>query len=502
MPDCSTRIPHSRIPDSIILDDAHSAEQYIADSWTLRIRKNDPRAQTVWMPLCGILRRVLPHADYRRVDPDETAEHDTKWSDLIPTPIIEPLLDEIVSLISHHIGDDINNKLRFPWFRISDHIRACNVFVGSGEIVFRPYIPPTREFRPFSNAKQRIYMSATLGSGGELERLTGRRVITRIQPPKSHDKMAIGRRLFMFPSRSLPQQGEDESVALQIMREAGRSLVLVPSEARAEHFRALVQDELGFKTFSADEIEKSKDAFVDHTAAVAIMANRYDGIDFPDDDCRVLVLDGLPNATNLQERFLINRMDSTAILADRIRTRIVQAVGRCTRSDQDYSAVIVLGDALATYLTKREGRAHLDPELQAELEFGLKESKDRSADEFIENWRIFQGQDTAEFASDWSDANQEILSLRATRLQKPLPTVEALAEDRRRGSPISGRHLARGLRRGARAVPRHPPASKRRGASRIPRFLVLPRRVRRLASVQARPSGARRRCAAVFRLGG
>ena len=40
---------------------------------------------------------------------------------------------------------------------------------------------------------------------------------------------------------------------------------------------------------------------------------------------------GLPRrATNLQERVLINRMGVVSMLEERIRTRIVQAVGRCT----------------------------------------------------------------------------------------------------------------------------------------------------------------------------
>ena len=76
---------------------------------------------------------------------------------------------------------------------------------------------------------------------------------------------------------------------------------------------------------------------------MAILANRFEGIDLFGDECRLLVVKGLPRTTNLHERFLETRMASTVILNDRIRTRIVQAIGRCTRSATDYAAVCVLG---------------------------------------------------------------------------------------------------------------------------------------------------------------
>jgi hypothetical protein len=66
-------------------------------------------------------------------------------------------------------------------------------------------IPPTFHNRVFSRAGQRVYLSATLGSGGELERAFGRFEITRMPlptktPPRSR------RRLFVF--RDLVKGGD------------------------------------------------------------------------------------------------------------------------------------------------------------------------------------------------------------------------------------------------------------------------------------------------------
>jgi Rad3-related DNA helicase len=99
--------------------------------------------------------------------------------------------------------------------------------------------------------------------------------------------------------------------------------------------------------------------------AVCGLAARYDGLDLPGDDCRVVVLNGKPDADNLQERFLSQNVRAGAALAERVRTRIVQGVGRCTRGPNDWAVVIVLGADLTTYMVRPEIRRALDPELQA-----------------------------------------------------------------------------------------------------------------------------------------
>jgi Rad3-related DNA helicase len=141
------------------------------------------------------------------------------------------------------------------------------------------------------------------------------------------------------------------------MKEAGRSLVLVPSTEMRDAVKKDVEEQLCFTTFSAEDIEETKKPFVGSPEAVAIVANRYDGIDFPGNDCRLLFIEGLPRATNLQERFLMGRMGANLLFNERIQTRVLQAVGRCTRSLNDFSAVVVTGEELPEYLADRDRRA-------------------------------------------------------------------------------------------------------------------------------------------------
>ena len=104
---------------------------------------------------------------------------------------------------------------------------------------------------------------------------------------------------------------------------AGRSLVLTPNNELAAEITEDVKSKLKYPVFSAADLESSKASFTSANPAVAVVANRYDGIDFPDEDCRLLFVEGLPRATNLQERFLMNRMGANLLFNERVQTRVL-----------------------------------------------------------------------------------------------------------------------------------------------------------------------------------
>lgn len=407
--------PFFDTPETIIVDDAHASENYIGDLWTVRIDRKDHAV--LHTAICAVLKPLLDPTNYTRLMGHWESSTDIAWVDKIPTPALMNIRDEFIRVMDAHV-DALN--LRYPWGMIRDHLNACQLYLSSQDILLRPLIAPTWSHRPFAEAKQRIFMSATLGAGGDLERLTGRRQILRLPVPEGWDHQGIGRRYFIFPGMSL---NDSEAVVLRraLMKKAGRSLVLVPSDRARAEIVSDVTENLNFKVFSAEDIEASKKPFVNEPQAVAVVANRYDGIDFPGDDCRLLFIDGLPRATNSQERFLMSRMGSTILLNERIQTRVLQAIGRCTRSLQDFSAVVVSGEDLADYLTDRKRRSYLHPELQAELGFGIEQSQGTSLSDLLENFEIFLRND-----KDWEEANEQILAKRATATQTPFPAIDEL----------------------------------------------------------------------------
>lgn len=410
-------------PHVIILDDAHAAEQYIAKMWSLSIDMMDIEQRPLYEAIIAVLKSAIQLGDYQRLaDPDQ-AFRDRQWVEKIPSPTLLEFIPELVKAIDAFITASEYKvaEHKFVWRSIRDHLHACHLYIGAGSILIRPLLPPTFTHQPFAGAKQRIYMSATFGEAGELERITGRSKIERLQAQASWDRQTIGRRYFLFPERSLD---EDKQLVLlaKMMERAGRSLVLTPDGKRARKFQEFVEQILTYPVYNAQSIEKSKAAFISSEKAVAVVANRYDGIDFPEEQCRLLIVEGLPRATNLQEQFLISRMGAVDFLNVRITTRLVQAFGRCTRSDQDYSAVIVRGEELNKHLMTPERRSYLHPELHAELEFGIEQAKGASIESYLENFDVFLGQ-----GDEWQDADDYIRGNRDHLMQEKLPGADDLA---------------------------------------------------------------------------
>ena len=405
-------------PGLIILDDAHSAENYVSKFWSLQIEKSNPDHEPVFSAMAGLLLSVLPNADRARLASEHGNNDDHQWVEKLPTPIFYGLIPEIVSLLDTHTQD---SNLRYQWSMLRDSLHACHLYLSRRVLLIRPMIPPSRTHLPFAGAKQRLYMSATLGTGGDLERVTGQYPIHKIPVPTGWDKQGIGRRFFLFPKRSL-DDSDSQKVTIESIKMAGRALYLVPDDGTAEKVSRLIASEIGCAIFNATQIESSKQPFVDSPNAVAVIANRYDGIDLIEDDCRLLLSDGLPGGANLQERFFVLRVTAQLLLDDRILTRLVQGFGRCTRSPTDYAAVIVLGETLNNYLLNKEHREFFHPEIQAELEFGLEQSRNASADEMLENLGHFFGRD-----AEWDQADQAIISLRANLKQRTLAAASDLA---------------------------------------------------------------------------
>jgi hypothetical protein len=410
--------PFFETPDLIIVDDAHAAENYIANMWSIGIGAGTPLHSS----LAEFLRPHLDPQDHSRLTGDWVGSADTNWVEKLSTPLVTKLEAGLSDIVDGHADNNTDPELYFKWSLLRGHLDACHIYLGSREILIRPLIPPTSTHGPFANAGQRIFMSATLGKGGDLERLTGRKAIDRLKAPDGFQNAGVGRRFFIFPSLSLTGD-ETDGLRLEMQKRSGRSLILTPSDAQAKAHTTLVNKHLDdYEVFDKDDIELDKAPFIASAKAVAILANRFDGIDFPGDECRLLCVDGLPKAMNSQERFIMSKMGATALFSERIQTRILQAVGRCTRALQDRSTVFITGVELVDFLADNRKWKHFHPELQAELTFGLDQSTNVTADSIYDNFDMFMKND-----ADWSSADGMIRNSIGKFVQADFPAMDDLA---------------------------------------------------------------------------
>ena len=112
-------------------------------------------------------------------------------------------------------------------------------------------------------------------------------------------------------------------------------VVIVPSASRAKFWHDAADEELHAGNLR-DGIERLKG----RTHGLVTLINKCDGIDLPDDACRVLVIDGLPEAYSGIDRIEAAALDDTVAMTGRQLQRIEQGMGRGIRSRDDYCVVM------------------------------------------------------------------------------------------------------------------------------------------------------------------
>jgi hypothetical protein len=398
--------PKLAAADLLVLDDAHAGEQYLAEQYAVDIRRREhPEAyDQVLTALAPALDGMLVQR-LRNPEPDPSAHQQVRLVVPLRQPGVAEALDTVLAALPA--------PCRFRYSMIRNGLSSCLVYLSYFGVLVRPLIPTTSENPLFTGARQRLYLSATLGDGGELERAFGRAGIVRLALPKTSPVPRSGRRFFVFPE--LVEGADPDALAAEIVAEAGKALVLAPGKETAVS-RARDVASSGWPVMTIDDVSDGMEPFAVVEHATCGLASRYDGLDLPGNACRVVVLEGKPDQDNLQEKFLSERVRAGAAIAERIRTRVVQGAGRCTRGPNDWAVVIVLGADLTKYLLWPETQQALEPELQAEVQFGVENSRDTDSAGVLENVRIFLEQ-----GDDWRANAEPLLAEYRHGAQRTLP---------------------------------------------------------------------------------
>ena len=367
-------------PDLLIFDDAHAGSHYVAEQYAVDISRH--KMPGVYEEILTALSPVLDGMLVQRLrDPDPGVHQQVRLVVPLRQPEMIAALDAVLA--------DLDRPYSFRYAMIRGALMSCLVYLSYSGVLIRPLIPTTTDNSLFAGARQRLYLSATLGDGGELERAFGRAPVTRLELPRDSPEPRSGRRFFIFPE--LASTTDPGGLAGDAVAAAGKALVLAPDTATAVS-RAADLAQPGWPVMTIDDVSEGLQPFADAPHATCGLAQRYDGLDLPGEACRAEVMEGMPDQDNLQDRFLSERARAGAALAERIRTRVVQGAGRCTRGPADWALVVVLGAELTKYLLRPETQRALDPELQAEIQFGVENSRGTSPADILDNVRTFLSQ--------------------------------------------------------------------------------------------------------------
>jgi hypothetical protein len=399
----------------LVLDDAHAAESYVSGPWRVEIGRDDGAYLDVLSVIADALDPLVVN-DLRGEFPDSTFSKGVYLASPAAVAAVAPELEQVLRAASN--AGKLATSAQYALTTIRGHVDRCLLYVSYRSLLIRPLISPTGAHAAFDDPKQRMYMSATLGSGGELERSFGRTRIDRIPAPRGWDRQGTGRRFFCLPELATDAARVSGGAAGWIratIAATGKALVLAPDGRTADAFREqCIPGSLD--VYDADDIEADLDVFAAARSGVLLLANRYDGIDLPDESCRLVVLQSLPARGDLQERFLYGSLGASEVLQERLRARVVQGAGRATRNSGDYAVVIIAGADLTPFCVRRDVQGAMHPEINAELRFGVEESLRATLAEMTDNIRVFSRQD-----DEWRAVEQDIVAERdgLERLEPP-----------------------------------------------------------------------------------
>ncbi len=349
-------------PQTLVLDDAHAAEGPVAKNWSVSVE----REHLAYQALVDVVADAIPNERLSELHNDGLPLHSLPLPQLVGPKDLADRADAVVEALDDHLEPD--ESAGYALSEIRAHLPGCLMFVGWRDVLIRPFVPPTCFHDTFEDAEQRVYLSATLGQAGELERSFGRTKIPRVETPSDWERRGSGRRLVLLPRAGMQPLAASEFIEETIER-FPRALVLVPSKWEAEEVEVLLPD--GWEVLRIGDVDERLHPFQESTYRALVLANRYDGIDLPGEQCELIVMSGLPAGTHLQERFLFYTAGAESALRERIRTRLMQGMGRATRHRNDHAVVLMASEPLIDFLREPGNLVGLRPELQAELQYGL-----------------------------------------------------------------------------------------------------------------------------------
>ena len=352
--------------DVVIFDDAHLAEQPIAGMFAIRIGADDqPRLYDAVCDLVLANSSLYPSVELMR----DRAAGPTTAPELLAFSDLDTIAGPLITLLDEQLPPA---ERRFVLARLRPAIKACGLLVGPSAIELRPYTPPTRTLPQFEASSRRVYMSATLGTMDDLQRRLGVPAPTQLLLDDPVREEPVGERIFII------NPGDDDALTdrpfdfvLEQADQAGRVAWLCASHDEADRVqRALTAvTRTSYRLRSGDD--RSLADWADDPNGHLVTAGRFDGMDFSDDLCRLVVLPSLPAASTEFERFVMAYLGDATYMRHRIGQRVTQALGRANRTEDDWAMYLAAGPGFGTLLASSAVQAEIPAGVCAEVNRAL-----------------------------------------------------------------------------------------------------------------------------------
>lgn len=362
---------------SVVMDDSHACIAEIRKAFTVSLRSDTELYGEIFSMFSNELERqamgTFNEVKNKQYDASLAVPY-WEWHEKIGS-----IAEKLAKYSLAKKNDSNYSSLVFAWNLIKDDLNNCLCVISGHSLEISPYIPSLKQFRSYTNARHRIYMSASLIDdaffikGLDLKPDTVKHPLTVADEPWSGEKMIL------IPSTIDKNLKREDIIARYAPRKSrGVGIViLVPSNNKAQDWQSKGSILTGKETIG-DRITNLKKGNYDNSI---LLVNRYDGIDLPDNSCRILIIDSIPHTDSLSEKYEERCRASSNITKLRKVIRIEQGLGRGVRGEKDYCAIILTGEDLEGFINLRINRTQFSSETRKQIEIGLQISEIVKADE-------------------------------------------------------------------------------------------------------------------------
>lgn len=349
----------------LFFDDSHACLDEIQSAFTIRI----PRQSSIYEIFFKLFAENIKRQGQGTFEEIKLGTCDT----YIPLPYWNWMdnIDKITEILSQYATEDF---LTFQWPLLKDNLNNCICIFSNDYIEISPYLLPIEKFGSFYNAKNRIYMSATVNNDSFFIKHLNIKEDAINNPIALDDETWSGEKMILIPS--LVDSALDADTIMEFFTKKPDSTnkkrtfgtcILTPSFKTA-----YIWEKNGAIVSRGNDIDKLIKRLKDENfEAPIVFANRYDGIDLPDSTCRILIFDGMPYTENLIDKYYEDCIGDSNITITKLAQKIEQGLGRNVRGDKDYGAILILGKDLIRFLMADKYKKYFSEQTQKQIEIGL-----------------------------------------------------------------------------------------------------------------------------------
>lgn len=340
-------------PGAIIFDDAHVGERLVRDAFTLTIKK--AKHEVLYSQLAAIIKECFQDIGQAYNFEQVVSDFSAGSVALCPPNGVHNRSHELQAALAPHVDNDISLQLPFDYLR--GHLQYCAVTISKYVIEITPPFIPALHVRALEDKNvPKVFLSATVQSKGDIIRAFGRS--PRVIEPDVD--AGLGERLMLFSS-ALDKFCADVK-DLELLSKKVKVLIATPSERAADKW-----DDFASPPKTADLFTQKLNEFRGNANGAFMLLGRYDGIDLPDDDCRVMVVDGVPIGSAQLERYLFDRIKLDQTFFPRVANRFTQLFGRINRGKNDYGIYFIYSSDAENWLRNVANQAYFPKVLQEQI---------------------------------------------------------------------------------------------------------------------------------------